>query len=474
MPRINQILKDLYKLDPEFKKHEKELKKLLSQLVKATPEIVLDQAFVDSLRESLKQKASGMSTVRAGGWLRYFSYTFGGAAATALVFVLVLNGVPMGESLFSTQINQVAGQGFNLSSGDAASGSTISARPQSGGGGAGGGGGFSEMSMDSKMMAPDYVPVQYKYVYSGPLPLIPDGEAAIYKRIRDKASDGAIVRALTGFDFGIINLGDFKNLAVEYMSMLEDRPYGYQVYVSLTDNTININQNWSKWPNPYNDCQDDQACYDRLRLKPSDVLPDETLIGIANDFLADYQVDASEYGAPYIQQQFQPIMYADATAEVYIPEYMTVTYPELIDGSVVTETDGNKSGLNVTVSLRDKRVSSMYNLRPRQYDRSIYPSETNPVSILDWASRGGIYGDYYDASIKTVDVLLEAPTVSHFKYYVYLPKEGRSEEYLIPAYVFPIQKPQDYTGYRSYVVVPAVKDFEGLTSVPVAVPLMTK
>ena len=46
MNSIKSILKDLYQIDPTLKEHEKDLEKLLNELIKSQPDIQLDRQFV--------------------------------------------------------------------------------------------------------------------------------------------------------------------------------------------------------------------------------------------------------------------------------------------------------------------------------------------------------------------------------------------------------------------------------------------
>lgn len=59
--RVKEILKDLYKIDSEFKKHEKKVVKIIQELLLLQPDIEPDSKFVDDLRDVLKIEAKNLS-----------------------------------------------------------------------------------------------------------------------------------------------------------------------------------------------------------------------------------------------------------------------------------------------------------------------------------------------------------------------------------------------------------------------------
>ncbi len=54
--KIQSILADLYKIEPQFKQNQPQIKKIVEELLLAKPEIQIDQAFVNQLREELAAK----------------------------------------------------------------------------------------------------------------------------------------------------------------------------------------------------------------------------------------------------------------------------------------------------------------------------------------------------------------------------------------------------------------------------------
>jgi hypothetical protein len=60
--QINQILQELYKYDPEFMKHEKELKEILGQMLQSAPNTKFDPLFAESLRKKILIRAEEISS----------------------------------------------------------------------------------------------------------------------------------------------------------------------------------------------------------------------------------------------------------------------------------------------------------------------------------------------------------------------------------------------------------------------------
>ncbi len=60
--KINTILDDLYHIDPNFKKHEKQLRTIVMDLISSKPDTHFDTKFALKLREEL-MRASAKSVV---------------------------------------------------------------------------------------------------------------------------------------------------------------------------------------------------------------------------------------------------------------------------------------------------------------------------------------------------------------------------------------------------------------------------
>ena len=191
------------------------------------------------------------------------------------------------------------------------------------------------------------------------------------------------------------------------------------------------------WPDPYVNCyntQDSSLCYESLRLKPSDVPADATLIAVANEFLDDHKIDYSNYGDPQVDNQWKE----NQESDIYIPETISIVYPELIDGKIVLNNSGYPEGIRVNVNIRHERVSGLWGLRINQYLKSMYPAASGDTILKD-AGKGGWESSYSPANAKLVNVKIENPEMVYLKYYHYNEAEERyTEEIFMPAYNFSI------------------------------------
>ena len=96
---IQSILKDLYMIDPELKKQEKDLEKLIEQLLKSKPDIKVDTFFIENLRRQLDARAEELSSsALKPNFMAMFNRLFypfaGGILATVLVVAVIFYAFP--------------------------------------------------------------------------------------------------------------------------------------------------------------------------------------------------------------------------------------------------------------------------------------------------------------------------------------------------------------------------------------------
>ena len=158
-------------------------------------------------------------------------------------------------------------------------------------------------------------------------------------------------------------------------------------------------------------------------------------------------------------------MYARAIAAgetPFISDQYTVTYPLVIEGKDIYNEYGGLKGLSLTVDIRTKKVVGMYGLEKENRISSIYTNMTDTETMNKIIKHGGRYETRpYDGQ-KTVEVVLGEPTIQ----YVYAMgewKDGKADEYYIPAYVFKVPT-QDTMFGPTIIAVPLVKDFATFTA----------
>lgn len=496
---IKQFLADLYAIDPTLKAHEPELIPLLEKLIAEDPSSAPDDAFVQKLRMQLREHAAGLEQEPAGSFFERFKYAFGGLATVAVILpvaFILTNQQPTnpGSPLFTNSVESTGKNAFGKLSDMITTNSMVgtdmrSARPQSGGGGPGiGGGGEGAVTnavapygdMDMRIMP--WNPVTYTYVYSGSLTDL-QPNVSVYKRNFKRLSVPMSTIAAS-LNLGGVNMGSFSNMDVESVSFAQQSQYGYRMYVNMMDSSVSIDANYEKWPQ--SNCQT-EACWKQQQVKIGDVLSDEEAISIAQDFAKDHGIDLSEYGTPELDSQWRR-EYDRATDKslVYIPDSQRVIFPQLIDGKPVYDQSGIKSGLSISVNVKEKRVMNVYGIADHSYLKSEYAGVTDEAAIQTFLSSVDNYNYYIDpaasvregsadANTKKVTVILGQPTVSYALYYRYT--QNRNEEILIPSLVFPVERVEGDTTenmyYRQQVVVPLSQEMlEEMSKQPEVMPMM--
>lgn len=502
--RVRAILEDLYALDPSLRAQGEDLARIVTELMAARPNVSVDAQFVASLRRNLQQRAS--SSTPQSSFLRFIP-TFmqkplniilplSGVAAIALVIlVTVVNPNILQRSNTGTQNNNqnsalgsgviITDAGANAfgnlaysadgSASESALGSAV-ARSQSGGGGGNPMPSMPPMATDAKMAAPGYAEgsmiapsdmtyERYRYVYKGDA-LTLDASATVYRRDKRPLGASGLSSALQSFNAGSIDLEKFGQAQLQQFTLIQPGQFGYQIYVDLNEGMVNVSENWATWPHPEAECRDD-ACYERLRIRPEDVPADDALIAVADAFLNEHGISKEAYGTPVVDRRWNTIMpmyrgeaAADTALRIYVPDTISLTYPIMIDGVTSYDQSGFPYGLSVSVDVRNKRVRGVWNLSPQSYQSSRYDAVTDEAQILDMASRGDMYSQPFgsDPNEKIVDV--EIGTPERVLVQAYRTNEaGQGEELLVPALRFPVIGGADPAkGGRDSIVIPLVKD----------------
>jgi hypothetical protein len=502
---LDSILEDLYAIDPALRQHEQQLRPLVELLLKNNPGQAPDAAFVEELRGKLRQHAAVLTeqrhdstsflagqSSRSEGWSSFimnpFSAALGGAVVTAVVLVPALyygvgpSGTPApavsGTPLFSYAVNPVGANAF----GELSPPGDGNPRPQSGGGGGGmgtgmGGGGGIAMDMampaptapasgeasnakiapgmDRMMIAPEIT--EYAYSFTGDLPALTE-QVDVLKRAKNLASV-SLTSLLGSLNIGTVDLSSFGDAKLDNVTFNQTRDKGYSVSLNLHEGTVGINQNWPTWPHPEADCRDD-ACYRKYRIKLSEIPSEETIIATANDFLRSHGIDASQYGEPEVDMQWKTEYdKAPNKDQAYIPDAMRVIYPQKIQDKTVYEDYGNKAGISVGVSVREKQVTDVWGITSQRYDQSSYAGVTDRAVItnyLDTFEKIRKDGFPPETKIKTVKVTLGTPTLGYVKMYKQEGQEGA--ELFVPALIFPVDSTENKEQfYRPSVIVPLAK-----------------
>ncbi len=470
---INQIISELYVIDPELKKYEKQLGQLIAELIATKPNVSVDETFAKNLRKKLEAKASLISTNQTymnDNKTSKFSYIFSGAL-TVVVAVAVFGYFRTKPEVFPQQVTEILSSKVEItkSSGNAFGSLALNEqtgfRNQSGGGGLGGGG-SSLSAIDPKIgiggggdmgFVPPMQNLKYTYV-GDKLPELA-GEQSVLRRLTDSGKSG-VVDLIKKFSFGLININKFTQVKLQNFTLSEDKEFGYGVSVDLTQGSINIYQNWEKWPHPEASCQSED-CYRQYRVKLSDIPEDSVVLGIAKNFLTEYGVPLAGYSDPIVQKDWlQDYERSADKSSFYIPDSVSVVFPLIIEGKSVLDEGGNPTGISVSVDARNQRVNGVYGLFSRKYEQSNYQGETDQSRIIKIAETGGFrnYLPYSQEGAETLTVELGTPKLELVQIWHFA--NGASKELYVPAYVFPVRTPEKIgqVYLPKHIVVPLVKE----------------
>lgn len=482
--QIKHILTDLYALDPTLKEREAELVELLNRLLVSRPDTRIDEHFVRQLRQQLLASGSHAS---ADGWFTHYStimtelftvrrLAYAGAGVTAVIAVALVMytgyyNTPLEQPptrLRQGGITEVAPHAFGSLKNDGSQGERAQYPTGLGAGGggsmamveetgatdsakapAGGGGGDAA----ARMIVPPS-PRNYRFVYEGDLDLA-ETELPVLRRVKSPEAAKSLAAKFTDVDLNSVDLTAFSDLAVQNISLVEDHELGYAININLEEGVLSISEHWRQWQEK-DDCRTEE-CWQARRLKESDIPIHETLIAMANAFIARYGVDMSNYGEPQVDMQWRANWEARPETDRWIPEVMDVIYPLQIDGQTVYEENGNVFGAHVNINVRRNKVSGLWNYTTQNYERSQYPAETDEARIKKIVAQGGRFMPWWPEAEEQEEIAVGDPERILVKIWRY--NEGQSDEFIVPALRFPIiDKPEDSYVWQNAVVVPLISE----------------
>ena len=490
---IQKILDDIYIIDADLKKEEKQLKKIIVELLNSKPEIKLDDNFISSLRKEILHK---VQEIEASGelknekfiniinlnFMKKFYYAGAGLVVVMLLVAVIFSfnsekGKVISQKTnpidLKSKISRIDSNAFGsfASMADAskapspALNATSGVQSESVAVGMGGGGrsmlaADSASGVESKMMPgyimPEYT--KYTYVYEGEEFEIP-ASADVYKKVSKEGVGREMAQRLGG-NFGLLDMDKFQNNVLTNFNISEDREFGYNVYFDLVNNSVSINQNWDKWPQPGADCRD-EACYKSIQMKIENIPADEEIIALANQAVADYGVDVSAFGEPRVNNSWRQYYdFAEDKENYYIPDTISVIYPLKLEGKEVNDDYGNSIGITVDVNVRYKKMAGIQGIALNDFQASSYQLETDKERIMKFAKQGGLWSGYMPyGNPKLTDITLGTPSLGLVSNWKYNEETGRGEDYYVPALIFPItSKSEDVYFNRKTVSVPLLKE----------------
>lgn len=509
---IQTILLELYTIDPSLRAQERELQKLIGEMLRANPLIIVDEKFLKELRRNIGALAREKSSHSSPNPFSAFSFRtlfskFPNPLPLAAALLLLALAIPMGIVLFkgengirqitekktidtspsitalddnafgplalatpsmeSSKRSQGGGGSDPAALGTGQAGSaysetnpmtapSVADSSQTGSGqapaagfGRGGGGGVSR-DMASPMIAPEFY--QYKFVYKGGEFSI-DDRMPVYRKKKTATLTSRVAEQIKNINFGFLNLDKFQNLKAQQISLTEDRDHGYMINLNLEDNSFSINADWNRW------AELQRSAYTPPASPPSD----QEIISIADAFMRSYDINMSAYGPGKVTWPQYHIMGADTaekSASLYYTPDVSVLYPLKIDGKTVMDEGGNESGIYVSVNLPTKSVLGA-GFESNNYESSMYQMETDNKKLINIAEQGGMYGygmypPYESAKITTIE--LGTPTSALVRTWRYDPSRNTGYELFVPALIFPVERMINGTFYQKQIVIPIAKE----------------
>jgi len=473
MNTIQNILLELYSIDPGLREHEEQLKQVIEKIIAQKPQVKIDDVFVKNLRKKILgtelKKPFTFSLLFMNNKLLW-------AGTAALVAILAI-GVPLyltnpkpfnnslalrgSESGITSLKNSAFGSLIGSGTSAPLGSPEVMSSLQAGGRGAGGGGGITANAAvsnppiaDMKMIAPAF---SYTFKYTGAPFTLDETALPVYNRVKSSALSQQLANSLAGTNNGFFDLSLFKNTKVQNITLVEDRDDGYSISLEVQENRASIGPAYDRWYKP--NCTPDGNCQYPAPVTEKDVPSNDKLIQIANSFLSAYNIDRSSYGEPQVDDQWKnSILPASlrGTEPVYVPDLISIIYPLIIEGQEISEANGYGFGLRVQVDIRKMKSQGVYNIIAQNYQKSNYEVENNVDRILKVAQSG--WGNYYNAPEKR-ELQLGAPERVYIPHYQFSYETQTSNELFVPALRFPILNvPADQPYFNKFVVVPLPKE----------------
>lgn len=434
-PDLETLLNELYSVDPTLKQHEKILQKVLQDFVAARPNVKIDETFRTELKKAVWKRIDEVSEKAP----RFkWSYAVGGVVVASLLLVPILYTTFPMKATQEMNIQSVEDKAFGELNGltapgesgadglaDRSEGSALAiAEDES-----------ADEIAEDVMAISSIAPWNYRYVYTGDPIELTDTSVEVLKRTHSESVASEFGNAISAIGFDLMDLSAFGDLNAAYITLTPESGTSYGVNLDFNNNSISINY-WDpdRWEREY------------VILTEADQLSDSKVISIADKFLNQYDIATNLYGDPEVVEE--------ETYGNWIPEYVTVIYPLLLNGETVYEEYGGKSGLSVSVSIQYERVESVWGIMEQNYDSATYDAVTDVETILEVAEKGGVHGYLYEYD-DVPEITIGTPTKGYTKMYQY--GAIAAQELYVPALIFPILEEVEYS-YKQFIVVPLASD----------------
>ncbi len=472
--KLNEILKEIYLIDPSLKKEEEKIRSLIEKMINTQPESKINEEFVASLKERVFTEIDNIKNkkeVKVFFWQK-LTYVSAGAAIVILLSLLVFPALIDRDfkSEKDERIAMLSERAFgdlNVELSQREDSNNIESMTERAEDSIMGLGATSD-SMPSQAEDISIMPYpveqkNYRYVYEGNLLdeiNLSEISDLVYKREIDDNLSRQVANRLSSTPNLPINLNNFSQKEVRHISINEEKDYGYSISFNLANNTLSIYSNWQQWPQPYKDCYD-RGCIEDLQLGASDMLSENQLISIANNFVNNYEIDLRNYGSAQVSKEsIKRITNLENNPEHNYPQEASIIYPLIINNKEVVDNYGKLEGINVSINIRERKVSSVHNINYSSLLSSSYDLIDNLENIDPLLTRGGLSPDmFYRNELEEIKINLGDPKILLVRTWTtsYDISRGSSEIFL-PALVFPIKEMPNEYFHRQHVVIPLTKE----------------
>jgi len=435
MNDINQIINDILVLEPSLKGKEEELRKIISSLLTARPNIVADEAFASELKARLL-KTFELKVSRNAVPSPFYKWRFAliGAVVTVVIVVPVtvsLSGLFTGTPSFDLSNVTVNEKGSSAFGPLAVSTEAVSQKDTANTAPVAAGSRMGVMSFALGQVETPNLQTGPRFSYVGtPLALATNG--LVYHRVVDRTISQKIGEITSGIKTGLVDFSTFSNLNGNYVSLVEsDTEHGYAITFNPQQEEVDIGAYWSGAPPTNNDTTDT-------------ILTADTAKSLATQFFLDHNISTQPYGDLVIPTTENFGVFGNDTNSIVI-------LPLIVEGNMVVQDGGVPYGVNVTIDQNLKQVMAVSGIMSRHYESSSYPLLSSLDEVLARAEKQ-IYGFETGAQTK-----LDTPEKVLLHFSKFNQVDGQEDSYLVPALRFPIVGGESPTTSH-YIVVPITTD----------------
>lgn len=299
---LRALLEELYVMDPAMRDHEDIIRKILVEFLATSPSIKLDPTFVTHLRTRITERAYELTHERTPNHSSFWNVLAVYHLPLGSALLVVLLTLPFAYSrfggsssptipLFTNQIATLEKNAFGtLTPGSPSQGVSPQRSTLGMGGGSSTESAPSGMQKDTARIMPYPLPpdqvVHYKFNYNGDPITLEESELPVYRTRKDTGSGKTFFDLVRSTSIGSFALDKLQNAFVHNITISEDRPRGYTLYLNFENQSLSMNMNWSSWPHLMRP-QDSNA------QTPPPSLSDGEITGIIEAFAREYNISTT-------------------------------------------------------------------------------------------------------------------------------------------------------------------------------------